>query len=344
LSAQLPLAHVASATRVRKRVPLTTLAIPLGLAGLAQVWSVATSALGAPFELGQAFWLIAAIAWIWTTLVHLHRGARTDQPLSHQLTHFAQGPLAALLPIAAMLLGSSLHHTITIAGTVLTLLSIAAAAAFGAWILSFWMRGEMPLESVHGGYFLPISAAGLVGALAAGETGLDWLAVGSFAVGIFFWLVISVFFFLRLALRPAMPAPLVPTLAIMIAPPAGASAAWLTISGGRPDHVFGGLTAMTAFMVLIQVMLLPRYRALPFSLGFWSFTFPVASVAALAITWLHLLQPFAWQAITIGVLAAVTILVVSIATKSILLLIATTRAARRQGPKAIRADAPHQSV
>jgi tellurite resistance protein len=142
--------------------------------------------------------------------------------------------------------------------------------------------------------------------------------------------VISVFFFLRLALRPAMPAPLVPTLAIMIAPPAVASAAWLTISGGRPDHVFGGLTAMTAFMVLIQVMLLPRYRTRPFSLGFWSFTFPAASVAALAITWLHLLQPFAWQAITIGVLAAVTALVVAIATKSILLHITTTRAARRQ--------------
>ena len=87
---------------------------------------------------------------------------------------------------------------------------------------------------------------------------------------------------------------------------------------------------MTAFMVLIQVMLLPRYRALPFSLGFWSFTFPAASVAALAITWLHLLQPVAWQAIIIGVLAAITVLVVSIATKSILLLIATTRAARRQ--------------
>lgn len=312
------------------RVPLNTLAIPLGLAGLAQVWSVSTSALGLPFELGQAFWLIAAIAWIWTVAVHVRRGTRTDQPLSHQLTHFAQGPLAALLPIAAMLLGASLHRTIPLAGTVLTLISIAAAAAFAAWILSFWMGGEMPLESVHGGYFLPTSAAGFVGALAAAETGLDWLAVGSFAVGVFFWLVISVFFFLRLALRPTMPAPLVPTLAIMIAPPAVASAAWLTISGGRPDHVFEGLTAMTAFMVLIQIMLLPRYRALPFSLGFWSFTFPVASVAALTITWLHLLQPFAWQAITVGLLAAVTVLVVCIATKSILLLRATTRTARRQ--------------
>jgi tellurite resistance protein len=330
MSAQLPLAHVASARRGRTRVPLNTHAIPLGLAGLAQVWTAAASALGLPFELGQAFWLIAAIAWIWTLTVHLHRGTRTDQPLSHQLTHFAQGPLAALLPLAAMLLGAGLHRTIPIAGTVLTLISLAAATAFAAWILSFWMRGELPLESVHGGYFLPISAAGLVGAFAASETGLNWLAVGSFAVGIFFWLVISVFFFLRLALRPAMPAPLVPTLAIMMAPPAVASAAWLTISDGRPNHLFEGLTAMTALMVLIQVMLLPRYCALPFSHGFWSFTFPAASVGALAITWLHLLQPLAWQAITIGVLAAVTALVVAIATKSILLLVATTRAARRQ--------------
>ncbi|MDP9223994.1 MAG: potassium-tellurite ethidium and proflavin transporter [Actinomycetota bacterium] len=330
LSAKVPLAHVTPSTDSRARVPLNTLAIPLGLAGLAQVWSLGTAALGIPFELGQAFWVVAAIAWIWTLAVHVHRSTRADQPLSHQLTHFAQGPLAALLPLAAMLLGAGLHPTIPLAGTVLTLISFAAAAAFASWILSFWMRGELPLESIHGGYFLPISAAGLVGAFAAAETGLDWLAVGSFTIGIFFWLVISVFFFLRLALRPTLPAPLVPTLAILVAPPAVASAAWLKISGGQPNHMFEGLTAMTILMVLIQVMLLPRYRALPFSLGFWSFTFPAASVAALAITWLRLLQPIGWQAITVGVLAAVTVFVVTIATKSILLLIATTRAARRQ--------------
>ncbi|WP_210725666.1 transporter [Arthrobacter silvisoli] len=330
MPAQFLSAHVTSSTGVRTRVPLNTLAIPLGLAGLAQVWTLGTSALGLPPGIGQAFWLIAAISWVWTLAVHVHRGTRTDHSLSHQLRHFAQGPLAALLPIAAMLIGAGLYRTVPIAGTVLTFISMAAAAAFAAWILGFWMRGEMSLESVHGGYFLPISAAGLVGALTAAETGLDWLAVGSFAIGIFFWLVISVFFFLRLALRPAMPAPLIPTLAIMIAPPAVAAAAWLRISGGQPNHLFEGLSAMTAFMVLIQIMLLPRYRALPFSLGFWSFTFPVASVAALGITWLRQLEPFAWQAITVAVLAAVTLLIVLIAAKSILLLIATTLAARRQ--------------
>lgn len=111
-----------------------------------------------------------------------------------------------------------------------------------------------------------------------------------------------------------------PTLAILVAPPAIVSAAWLVITGGTPDGVFDGLTAMTVFMVLIQVMLLPCYRALPFSLSFWSFTFLAASVAALAITWLHLMRPFAWRALTMGLTSIVTILIALIATKSVLSL------------------------
>ncbi|MFC9765932.1 potassium-tellurite ethidium and proflavin transporter [Rhodococcus jostii] len=306
--------------RARTLLPLNTLAIPLGLAGLAQAWSVATAALGTPFALIHAFWLIAALAWISTATAHAHRAKRTTHRISHQLTHFAHGPLAALLPLSAMLLGAQLHSTLPLAGTALTLVSITAAAAFGAWMMSFWMSGEMALESVHGGYYLPISAAGLVGAFAAARIGFDWLAVGSFAIGLFFWVVISMLLFLRLALRPTMPTPLVPTLAIMIAPPAVGAAAWLTISNGQPDALSVALTAITAFMVMVQAPLLRRYRALPFSHGFWSFTFPVASVVALAITWLHLVQPHAWQAITTGLLGAVTILVVLIAIKSLRLL------------------------
>lgn len=222
---------------------------------------VAASALDAPMALGQAVWLPAAIAWLWTIAVHVRRGRRTDHRVAQQLTHVAHGPLAALLPIAAMVLGAGLYRMSPPVGTVLTLSAIATAAAFGVWILSYWMRGELSLDSVHGGYYLPISAAGLVGALASGEIGVHWLAVGTFAVGVFFWLVISTFFFLRLALHPNLPEPLVPTLAILVAPSAIASAAWLTITGGTPDGIFDRLTAMTVFMVLVQVMLLPRYRA-----------------------------------------------------------------------------------
>ena len=45
------------------RFPLNTLAIGFGLTGLAEVWTEATPAL--PRAVPQAFWAVAAIAWVW---------------------------------------------------------------------------------------------------------------------------------------------------------------------------------------------------------------------------------------------------------------------------------------
>ena len=311
----------------RERIPLSTLAIPLGLAGLAQLWSVAGALLGTPFAITESFWAIAAIAWLWTLAAHLLRGARSEQRLSHQLTHLAHGPLAALLPIAAMLFGANLHLVAPLAGSIITLAALAVAAGFAAWMLSFWMRGELPLDAVHGGYFLPISAASLVGALASAQLGYRTLAVDALAVGLFFWLLVSIVFFLRLALRPPLPAPLTPTLAIMVAPPAVAAAAWLTISGGHRDGLFDALSGIAAFMVVIQGMLVPRYLALRFSLGFWSFTFPAAITAALAVRWLGLMQPPGWQAAIAGLLVIITGLIVLIAANSLRSLRTTAQVA-----------------
>ncbi|GAB7004906.1 dicarboxylate transporter/tellurite-resistance protein TehA [Nocardioides sp. AN3] len=318
MSVPRPIRQPVSLGRARERLPLSTLAIPLGLAGLAQVWSVGMTAVGAPDGFAQVFWVIAGISWLVTAAAHVHRGTRTDHRLSDQLRHVGHGPLAALLPITAMLLGVGLHRTYAGAGTVLAVCSIVVAAVFGAWMLTFWMEGEISLEDVHGGYYCPISASGLVGALAAGQSGLRLLALGCFTVGVLFYIVISVFLLLRLALRPRLPAPLVPTLAIMMAPPAFAAGAWLTISGGRPDPLFDSLTGLAVFMALVQLALLPQYLALPFTVGFWSFTFPLESVALLAMIWLGIERPFAWQEATVALVGALTLVIGVIAARSLL--------------------------
>jgi tellurite resistance protein len=70
-------------------------------------------------------------------------------------------------------------------------------------------------------------------------------------------------------------------------------------------------------LVLVQLALLPRYLRLPFSLGFWSFTFPIAAVVADAIVWLRILAPVGGAIVTVVLLAAVTLLVLSIAGRSV---------------------------
>jgi tellurite resistance protein len=310
-------------TTARARIPLNTLAIPFGLSGLAEVWTEASSDLGWPPGIADALWAVAAIAWVWLIVAHVVRGSRSGSSLGSQLRHPAQGPIGALTAIVGMLLGATLYRLLPVAGIVLVIASIAAAAIFAGWLLSFWLSGSLEVDSVHGGYFLPTVAAGLIAATTAAQVGLTSLAVGAFAVGILFWVVIFVALLARFATRPALPDALTPTLAIIVAPPAVAGTAWFAIDGAQPGSVEYALATITVVLVLMQVFLIPRYRVLPFSLGFWSFTFSFAAVSGYAIEWLFLLRPFGWQVLAVAILAGITVLIGTIGFKSIRLALAS---------------------
>jgi tellurite resistance protein len=70
-------------------------------------------------------------------------------------------------------------------------------------------------------------------------------------------------------------------------------------------------------MVVAQARLFPLYRAAGFTTGLWSFTFPWAAAATLALRWLALEHPagqrvYAWVAI-----ALITILVIAVAARTV---------------------------
>ncbi|GGF32864.1 hypothetical protein [Subtercola lobariae] len=301
------------------RIPLNTLAIPLGAAGLAELWSGATEALSLPTFIGEIFWVAAAIVWLWMIAAHILRGSRSSASLHSQLVHPVQGPIAALVSIVGMLLGANLYGYWAVGGSILAAISILTTTLYAGWLLASWMSGQLKLESVHGGYFLPTVAGGYVASYAAATIGAPEVAVGAFVVASFFWVVFFAVLFARLAFRPGLPDALVPTLAIMMAPPAVAAAAWFEINGGVADLMEQALAALAVVMVLIQLALLPRYLRLKFSLGFWSFTFPTANVVTFAVAWLSIDRPAGWQVIIVVLLVGVTVLIVAIARRSILL-------------------------
>ena len=243
------------------RIPLNTFAIAFGLAGL-------------------AFWLVSGLAWLTLIAAHTLRGARSTERFVDQLRHPAQGPIAALIPIVGMLMGAVLHQYVAWAGKALVVVSIAVAVIFAGWIIGRWLRGEVVVTAVHGGYLLPTVAAGLLASYASNAVGLTSLAWAAFAVGIFFWIVIFTLQLARFSALTALPAPLVPTMAILVAPPAVAGLSLMAITQTTTGPVLDALAGITVVMFFVQAALLPAYRRTPFSIGSWSFTFPFAAVAA----------------------------------------------------------------
>lgn len=311
-----------------ERIPLNTLAIPFGLAGLAESWTASSAVLGLPEIVPNVFWLIAAAGWVGMIVAHLVRGARVRLPLADQLRHPAQGPIAALVPVVGMLLGARLARALPTAGGVLVLASIAVALVLAGWLVARWLRGEATVTAAHGGYLLPTVAAGLVAASASAQIGWTALGWAAFAVGMLFWVVLFAALLVRFVAASALPAPLTPTLAVLVAPPAVGGLAWIALTGSAEGPVVDGLAGATVLLVAVQAGLLPVYRRTPFSLGMWSFTFPFAAVAAF-LTEVLAPVPVLGAVAAVAMVLAITTLVGWIAIAS-LRLIARSRPGRAE--------------
>jgi tellurite resistance protein len=183
-----------------------------------------------------------------------------------------------------------------------------------------WMRGGLEEATFGPAYFLPGIGIGFVGADAAATVGLPGIAELFFGVGVVGWVLIIPAMLNRLMFRPRLAPGLTPTMAIELAPAAVAGNAYFLIHPGAPDLLLLTLSGYAALMVVAQIPLLPRYRALSFTPTFWAFTFPPANMVLFGLRWLELEQPPAAGAYAWILVAAVTVLIGAIAARTVVAL------------------------
>lgn len=114
-----------------------------------------------------------------------------------------------------------------------------------------------------------------------------------------------------------LPAALIPTMAIELAPSAMAGVAYFALAHrglSVVDYAIGGFAVL---MALAQVRLIPVYFTLRFSAGFWAFTFPCAITVTYALEWITRANPPGATAYSIAAITAVTALIALIAARSV---------------------------
>jgi tellurite resistance protein len=191
---------------------------------------------------------------------------------------------------------------------------------FGGWLTGEWVLGGIEEARFHPGYYLPTCAGGFIGAEGCGLFGLQGLGWLAFGVGVISWLILASQVSGRLFFINLLPEELVPTMAIELASPCVAGAAYFQLHGEVPDPVAYSLAGYAALMLLVQLRLLPIYARLRFSPGFWSFTFSWCAAAALGIRWLEATDPPGASTYAALVAAAASLLVAAVAARSLVAL------------------------
>jgi tellurite resistance protein len=296
------------------RIPPNFFGIAFGLSGLAAAWLYASTAFGAPAAVGNTVAVLAAAIWVLLTLAYLRQGPGR---ILADTRDAALGPFLAVPVLAALVLGEALAPPAPTAARVIVIVFLIAGLLIGGLLLGQWMTGGLEEMTFTTAFFLPILGVGFIGSEAASVVGLRSMAQVYFGIGAVAWVFMSSVVLNRLFFRPRLPAPLIPTLAIEVAPPAIAGSAYFLLHPGPPDQLALGIAGYAALMIVAQARLLPLYRALTFTPGFWSFTFPWAAMVTLALRWLALEHPAGAQAYGWILLVAVTGLVGAIAARTI---------------------------
>jgi tellurite resistance protein len=193
-------------------------AVAFGLAGLAQAWSAATKLAGASDWPGNVLWIVAAVTWLITVAAYLANVA-AQRRWRTELSDPTFGPFTALIVIVPMLLGARLAEQARGAGEVVFGCSAVLVVLAGAWITGDWITDDGDIRRWHPGYYLPTAAGGLIAGGASAALGFTTLSHALFGLGIASFVLLGSIISYRLFVVPSLPPPLLPTIAIELAPP-----------------------------------------------------------------------------------------------------------------------------
>ncbi|WP_405984214.1 TDT family transporter [Streptomyces sp. NBC_00872] len=304
-----------------QRIPLNFFSMAFGLAGLAGCWVTAAKGGHVTHVVGDALLALCAVVWLATVVFYLRYVLSKRGAFRADLLDPVGSPFSSLAVITPMLLASQgLAPHAPSAGKVLVDIFLVLTVLLGGWLTGQWIYGPLELDRLHPGYFLPTVAGGLVAAASAAEVGQQRLAEAMLGLGIVCWFILGSMIMARLFFRPTLPTPLLPTLAIEVAPPTVASVAYFAVNGGRIDFFAAALAGYALLMVLAQIRLLPVFLRLRFTPSTWAFTFSWAAAVTATLHWNEAGRPAGQTVYTYLLLAAITAFIGAIAVRTALAL------------------------
>jgi len=179
--------------------------------------------------------------------------------ISFLLLSIAFTPFSVFISKYLWLFGTILHFILTLS------------------IISAWMDlDKFDVKHMNPSWFIPA-----VGNILIPISGVRYLSIDVswffFSVGFFFWIILLVIFFYRIFFHDPLPDKLLPTVFILIAPPAVAFVALFKLL--NEINIFSTLLYFIALFFLFLILFqFKKFSGIKYYLSWWAYLFPLAAM------------------------------------------------------------------
>ncbi|GIZ50916.1 SLAC1 anion channel family protein [Noviherbaspirillum aridicola] len=318
MSAAIPDTFVRPVNRL-EHFPVALFASSMGLSGLAIAWQQAHKLLGAPVLVVAALRGMASALFLLLLVAYAGKWLHHRRAALEEAGHPARAGFLATVSISILLLAA-------------VWMEQAPRAAGWIWAAGALLHIGLTLRTMHGwlhhdrhlvahvnpSWFIPV-VGNLVVPVAGVRFASPEVSWFFFSVGIVFWAVLLTIVLYRLFFHEPLPPKLVPTLFILLAPPAVGFVAWTSLTG-QVDAFGRVLFYFALFIGLLLAADMRRFLALPFFASSWACSFPLAALTVAALAMLRLAGNRFLAGLALALLALLTLVVALLAFRTLLAL------------------------
>ena len=301
--------------------PITFYAITMGLFGLTLAFHAASRTLEWVGPLSNGMTWVSIAGFIVITVGYLAKITLRTSAFIGEWNHPVRIAFFPAASISLLLMSVCFLPENEGIANILWIIGAVLQGGLTLSILARWI-GHKPFEYSHinPAWFIP-AVGNVVAPVAGAQLGYHELSWLFFSGGILFWIILLTLVMNRLIFHTPLPGKLLPTLVIMIAPPAVSFIAYLNLNGGNVDafaHILLNLGYVFALLVLTQ---LPKIMKLPFAMSFWALSFPVASLTIASFRYAALEKSQSHEIIGIILLAALVVIISLLALRTLLAIV-----------------------
>lgn len=258
-------------------------AIPFGLFELSSAWHRAVGfGWQVASDVSSLILYFTCLVWAILLVLYVARCIRYRHALLNEFMNPVQGALMALLPLSILLFVMIQGQPGSNGWLAITLIGLTLQLIIAARVVSMLSHGQMPEFAVTPALYLPPVTGGFVGGIAMAVVGYPGWGALLFGMGLAGWALLEARVLNRIFHGP-MPEALRPMIGIEMAPPALATLAAGTIWPELPGEVLIVGLGVAAGPILAVFLRYRWWHKVPFTAGFWSFSFPLAALAGAVI-------------------------------------------------------------
>lgn len=288
--------------------PISFFAMVMGLTGLTLAWEKAAHTLGMNVLTSQILLVVSACTFLIIVLVYLLKLIRHKSEVVLEFNHPIKISFFPAFSISLILMSIATLQLSSALSEYLWLMGISVHLLFTLFVLGQWLH-HPKFQIAHStpAWFIPVVGNILI-PIAGVEHGYIELSWFFFSIGLVYWIVLKTLIFNRMFFHDPLPQKLLPTLFILIAPPAVGFISYTKLNGELDN--FGRILFYAAmFLILLLLSQFPKFAKIKFFMSWWAYSFPLAASAIASMVMYSYNPTSAFHTLSLALLALASVVI-----------------------------------